>query len=265
MHPRPDTANQIKSAIKDSLRNPTKQMRVTFEKLPSAYKWFLVAVLELPDAEESYSVRLRGNVANLRNLYEAYCPDADHQPFETIMEHLTEAFVKVRETDFGGTVVDWIHPSYRDLVIEELIKNAELRNTFLRRASLEGVKLAVSDTGGRYGARSLPFIRSAESWDVLKDRCLSMVASDIGDAEASPADGGASVSSHAYSLGGQSVTVPVGIPVDAKPGKWKITKVYFQANSGGIRKDLTPKGDLSFEVMPNQSLDLPSEATVEIQ
>jgi len=97
------------------------------------------------------------------------------------MEHLTEAFVKVRTTDYGGKVVDWIHPSYRDLVIDELIQSADLRNTFLRRASLEGVKLAVSDTGGQYGKRRLPFIRSAESWDVLGERCLSLVAADVGD------------------------------------------------------------------------------------
>jgi hypothetical protein len=177
------TSEQVSLAVGEALRNPTKQMRLTFEKLPSAYKWFLVALLELPEAEDSSLIRISGNVEKLQTLYDAYCPDADHRPFKTIMDHLTEAFVKVRTTDFGGKVVDWIHPSYRDLVIEELIQNADLRNTFLRRASLEGVKLAVSDTGGRYGSRRLPFIRSAESWDVLQDRCLSLVAADDGDRE----------------------------------------------------------------------------------
>jgi len=177
------TSAQVTLAIKEALRNPTKQMRVTFEKLPSAYKWFLVALLEVPEAEGSILKRIQGNVEKLQSLYDAYCPDTDHRPFNTIMEHLTEAFVKVRRTDWGGTVVDWIHPSYRDLVIEELIQNADLRNTFLRRASLEGVKLAISDTGGQYGNRRLPFIRSAESWDVLRERCLSLIAADIGDRE----------------------------------------------------------------------------------
>jgi hypothetical protein len=177
------TVAQVKSAIKEALRNPTKQMRITFEKLLPAYKWLLVALLEVPDAEDSALIRVKGNVEQLHSLYDAYCPDADHEPFEIIMEHLTEAFVKVRKTDYGGRVVDWIHPSYRDLVIDELIQNADLRNTFLRRVSLEGVKLAVSDTGGRFGKRRLPFIRSAESWDVLEERCLSLISSDAGDRE----------------------------------------------------------------------------------
>jgi hypothetical protein len=177
------TSAQVELAVREALRNPTKQMRVAFEKLPPAYKWFLVALLEIPDAEDSNLIRISGNAEKLQTLYDAYCPDADHEPFKTVMDHLTEAFVKARTTDWGGTVVDWIHPSYRDLVIEELIQNADLRNTFLRRASLEGVKLAVSDTGGRYGNRRLPFIRSGESWDVLRDRCLSLVAADAGDRE----------------------------------------------------------------------------------
>ena len=177
------TTAQVNLAIKEALRNPTKQMRVTFEKLPSAYKWFLVALLEAPEVEGSSLLRIKGNLEKLRSLYDAYCSDRDHKPFAIIMEHLTEAFVKVRSTEWGGTVVDWIHPSYRDLVIDELIQNADLRNTFLRRASLEGVKLAVSDTGGQYGNRRLPFIRSAESWDVLQERCLSLVKADVGDRE----------------------------------------------------------------------------------
>jgi hypothetical protein len=177
------TSEQVKLAIKEALRNPTKQMRVTFQKLLPSYKWFLVALLEVPDAEGSHLIRLKGNVEELRALYDAYCPDADHEPFETILEHLTEAFVKVRKTDFGGRMIDWIHPSYRDLVIEELVQNADLRNTFLRRASLEGIKLAVSDTGGQHGKRRLPFIRSAESWDVLRERCTSLISSDVGDRE----------------------------------------------------------------------------------
>lgn len=177
------TGAQIKLAIREALRNPTKQMRVTFEKLPPAYKWFLVGLLEVPDTEDFTLIRISGNVQKLQAVYDAYCPDADHKPFKTIMDHLTEAFVKVRTTDYGGKVIDWIHPSYRDLVIEELVQNSDLRNTFLKRASLEGVKLAVSDTGGRYGSRRLPFIRSAESWDILRERCLSLVTADAGDRE----------------------------------------------------------------------------------
>jgi hypothetical protein len=172
---------QVMLAVREALRNPTKQMRVTFQKLPPAYKWFLVALLEVPQSPQTVG----GNVERLKVLYEAYCPDEGYEPFTEVMDHLTEAFVKVRKEryNWGGPMVDWIHPSYRDLVIEELIQDSALRNTFLRRASLEGVKLAVSDTGGQYGDRRMPLIRSAESWDVLEERCLSLIASDAGDRE----------------------------------------------------------------------------------
>jgi hypothetical protein len=42
------------------------------------------------------------------------------------MDHLTEAFVKVREAFWGGPTLDWIHPKYRDLVIDELIQDSHL-------------------------------------------------------------------------------------------------------------------------------------------
>ncbi len=169
--------SQVRSAVKEALRNPTKQMRLTFQKLPPAHKWFLVALLEIPIIK----IERFGNVQNLQVLYEAYCPDRDHEPFKVVMDQLTEAFVKVRKSTWGSSMADWIHPSYRDLVIEELMQDSGLRNTFLRRASLEGVKLAVSDTGGRYGSRRMPLIRSAESWDVLQERCLSLITADAGD------------------------------------------------------------------------------------
>jgi hypothetical protein len=40
--------------------------------------------------------------------------------------------------------ISWMHPSYRDLVIEELIEDRELRLLFLSTTGLEGIKLALS-------------------------------------------------------------------------------------------------------------------------
>jgi Novel STAND NTPase 3 len=176
---------QVRQVIKEALRNPTKQMRITFQKLPAAYKWFLVALLEIPAYTGGIHVDLDrlGTVENLQPLYEAYCPERDQEPFKIVMDHLTEAFVKIRTILWRIPIVDWIHPSYRDLVIEELIQDASLRHAFLRRASLEGVKLAVSDTGGRQGDRKMPLIRSAESWDILEERCLSLITGAAEDRE----------------------------------------------------------------------------------
>lgn len=166
---------EIAAAITEALRNPTKQMRLAFRQLPAAYKWFLVALLQISEVEARWASE--GNIAKLRDLYDSYCPEVVHEPADTVLTHLTEAFIKVRSLMLGRSrdQVDWIHPSYRDLVIDELVDNAELRNTFLRRASLEGIKLTVSDTGGREGQRKMPFLRSAESWDILLERCVALV------------------------------------------------------------------------------------------
>jgi hypothetical protein len=171
-------------AIKDALRNPTKQMRLTFRALPVSHKWLLVALLEV--SAESMSELLnyfRGNREALSDLYEEYCPEKDREPFARVLEQLTEAFVKARARHNGQVMVDWIHPSYRDLVIDELVLDPGLRTSFLSRASLEGIKLAVSDSGGRFGERSQPLVRSAESWSVLRDRCLALAGPGTCDRE----------------------------------------------------------------------------------
>lgn len=166
-------SEDVRLALREMLRNPTKQMRIAFQRLPSAYKWLLVALLEISEIQPPWSYD--GNISRLQATYEAYCPDAERETFDTVADHLTEAFVKTRKSLHGARVnVDWIHPSYRDLVIDELIEDAKLRSAFIRGASLEGIKLAVSGTGGKSGERRLPFIRSAESWDILQERCLAL-------------------------------------------------------------------------------------------
>ena len=155
--------------IHEAIRNPTKQMRLTFRFLPIALKWYLVSMLELP------SNTWTSGRKELRKIYSDYCPDKDKIPFEEATRQLEEAFIRTRHKSFERDV-DWIHPSYRDLVIDELTMDSELRTEFLRRATLEGLKIAVSDTGGEEGDRRLPFMLSAESWQVLKERCVAIAA-----------------------------------------------------------------------------------------
>lgn len=74
-------------------------------------------------------------------------------------------------------VVSWIHPSYRDLIIEELSNNSSARTRFLKQMSISGVKLAISDTGGESGDRSLPFLMDDTSWILFKTRCVELASS----------------------------------------------------------------------------------------
>ncbi len=165
------TDDRLQAEIREAIRNPTKQMRLAFRGLIPGLKWLLVSLLEL--TEDPYLIR---QMARLTELYEQYCPEGQRVPFDQAVLELREAFIKVRPDRYGGQRADWIHPSYRDMVIDELAANYELRMQFFRRASLEGVKIAISDTGGQKGERQLPFMLSSESWDVLRERCLAIVS-----------------------------------------------------------------------------------------
>lgn len=77
--------------------------------------------------------------------------------------------------------IDWIHPSCRDLVIEELAQEHDLQSKFLGAMSLQGIKLAISDSGGAIGDRHMPLMNHQGNWDLLKRRCLEVIASGTQD------------------------------------------------------------------------------------
>ena len=80
--------------------------------------------------------------------------------------------------------IDWVHPSWRDLVIEHLAKDSTARLRFLSRCSVHGAALALSVAGGRDGKRELPLMIDDADWDALTDRVYLLVpnldASDLG-------------------------------------------------------------------------------------
>jgi hypothetical protein len=71
--------------------------------------------------------------------------------------------------------IQWIHPSYRDLVVEQLSSDATLRARFLHSMDLEGLKLAVSQAGGKSGDRRLPLLVTDKDWDILAARTLELL------------------------------------------------------------------------------------------
>jgi hypothetical protein len=72
--------------------------------------------------------------------------------------------------------VAWVHPSWRDLVIDELAADRAARLRFLTAAGLDGVLLAVSTAGGAYGERVLPLLVTDADWDALADRVHALAA-----------------------------------------------------------------------------------------
>jgi hypothetical protein len=63
-----------------------------------------------------------------------------------------------------------VHPSWRDLVIDELAADPEGRRAFLVAAGPDGVLLALSTAGGARGERLLPLLVADADWDALADR-----------------------------------------------------------------------------------------------
>ena len=69
--------------------------------------------------------------------------------------------------------VEWVHPSWRDLVIESLAADGEARRHFLPRCGVDGVAIALSWGGGASGERERPLLRCDADWDALGDGLYS--------------------------------------------------------------------------------------------
>jgi len=132
---------ELPAVIDEALANPTREMRISFRALPLCHRWLLFALLEADESARS------DTWCELRERYEALCPPEEQRPYQGVLVELTEAFVK----HTVGEHVDWIHPSCRDLAIDELTENPKDRVRFLRHCSEVGVELATSLAGGPKG------------------------------------------------------------------------------------------------------------------
>ena len=70
--------------------------------------------------------------------------------------------------------VEWVHPSWRDLVIESLAEDDEARRHFLQRCGVDGAAIALSFGGGASGERQRPLLRCDADWDALGDGLYSL-------------------------------------------------------------------------------------------
>jgi hypothetical protein len=70
--------------------------------------------------------------------------------------------------------VVWVHPSWRDLVIDRLADDPGARRHFLSRCGVHGVVLALSVAGGAAGDRRMPLLIDDRDWDALTDRLYTL-------------------------------------------------------------------------------------------
>ena len=143
--------------VERELSMPTEAMRTSFAALSDEHRELLMSLLDAPAgliAPRELARIARRHRAGL----------ADRSPDELI-DRLTDHFLRV--TPLG---IDWVHPSWRDLVIEQLAEDAAARRRFLAACGVDGVVLALSREGGIGGERTMPLLRDDADWDVLGSR-----------------------------------------------------------------------------------------------
>jgi hypothetical protein len=157
------SGRDIEAMVAAEIREPTEAMAASFRALSDEHRALLLALLDTPP----------GPVPE-RELVAAFRRHAGtgfgRQPAE-IVDRLTDHFLRV----VGRNAVTWVHPSWRDLVIDELIQDSAGRQRFLRESSIEGILLAVSTAGGSSGERLLPLMRGDGDWDALADRLAVLI------------------------------------------------------------------------------------------
>lgn len=160
---------QLSNLVSDSIRNPTERMRKSFEALPPSHKWLLVSMVD---------TNYHGSTKQVHRRYEQLCPVEDQAAFNEIKYDLLEGFIREEGTGgldgVEGTMLDWIHPSCRDLLIDEMAASPHLRHHYLRHMSIEGLTVSLGTAGGFLGNRFMPLLTSQEDWIILNERASKL-------------------------------------------------------------------------------------------
>ena len=160
----PGDSTEINALVDAQIREPTPAMAASFRALAPEHRAVLVAMLDTPPGP----VAERELISSLRrHLHELQA----RAPAE-LLDRLTDHFLRV----IDPSRVAWVHPSWRDLVIEELATDNDARRAFLRDCSIEGILLALSTGGGVTGERSLPLLIDDADWDLVGDRATGFLS-----------------------------------------------------------------------------------------
>ena len=161
--------HERRSAAYQHLREPTEAMVASFRALRPEHRDLLVAMLDA----RGPSVSQRELATALRRHHDGGLSRPPAELFDRLADH----FLRV-----SGMAVSWVHPSWRDLVIDQLAADPERRRRFLSDCGLEGLLVAVSTAGGATGERSVPLLHEDADWDAVAERVWALLP-DLDDAE----------------------------------------------------------------------------------
>jgi hypothetical protein len=157
-----DDESRLLLMVERELALPTNAMRNSFDALGSEHRDLLVSLLDAPAG----LIDKREFAATVRRHH----PGGLSRAPSELIDRLTDHFLRL--TPFG---IGWVHPSWRDLVIDQLRADASARQRFLAVCGVDGVTLAVSQEGGSGGERNLPLLRIDADWDRLGDRLRELL------------------------------------------------------------------------------------------
>jgi hypothetical protein len=153
---------QVLRVVESELARPTEAMRNSFRALEDEHRELLIALLDAPagliDERELAATMRRHHTGGLR------------RPPAELIDRLTDHFLRITPLGIG-----WVHPSWRDLVIDELSGSPSARRQFLSACGIYGAMLALSRRGGPAGVRSLPLLIVDDDWDTLGDRICELL------------------------------------------------------------------------------------------
>ena len=153
----------LDAVVAEEIRRPTDAMAASYRALAPDDRVVLHALLDTPPGPVSE----RELLAAVRR----HSPSGIAKHPAEIVDRLTDHFLRIVEP----ASVTWVHPSWRDLVIEELSGNGDARCAFVRVCGIHGIALALSTAGGAAGLRSLPLLRHDRDWDAVADRLAELV------------------------------------------------------------------------------------------
>jgi hypothetical protein len=153
---------RVRLAVERELAYPTEAMRTSFRALQHEHRELLIALLDAPagliDERELAATVRRHHAGGLS------------RPPAELIDRLTDHFLRITPLGIG-----WVHPSWRDLVINELREDTAARRRFLEACGVHGTSLALSQEGGIAGERMLPLLVTDADWDLLADRLRQLL------------------------------------------------------------------------------------------
>jgi hypothetical protein len=150
----------VQQAASSIINNPTKAMEATFASLPIGHQWMLFALLDCGRWVKE---------TELIEAYERLCPEEHVGPAAKLIAELNESFLHIER--FAATIlVQWTHPTCKDLAVQMLAANHKDRQRFLRQCEQEGLRIAFSVGAGSTGKIHMPLLKAKKDWLLASER-----------------------------------------------------------------------------------------------